>query len=399
MSDLYCPLPPRGQDIFRFRRPYGVNLGSTFTQGPSLHQTTAPTELEALTSSIETNGLESTASTWQSHWLSALPNDELLWLRDTCHCNTIQLPLGFLTLGPLFSQGTPFEGAPSQVYTRCWSAIKHLIERCHAHGIGILLNFDLTTNGVNLRSSSERLALARDCIAFVAQEVTFHALHGVVGLRISTSKETPRPGSPTLRDWYKEIRMIVGAIDEFLPLYIGDNSPAGTELFRDCETPLHHQLLQADSKQPAPAGRATLPLPPAAPGHLLLSRDEVQTKAQQARIERPQLLREALARLEGEEEEVKGEKGERAKEKYCHRAVGRQSFVHGWDLGYSDALRFFDAAVEGLVPQREGADRIGEVELWARRRASDVARLEENHQAWELGLRRGIADFNQFVGI
>ncbi|PYI17781.1 hypothetical protein BO99DRAFT_403988 [Aspergillus violaceofuscus CBS 115571] len=398
MSNLYCPLPPRDQDIFRFRRPYGVNLGSTFTQGPSLNQSTAPNELEALTSSIETNRLKATASTWQSHWLSALPNDELLRLRDTCHCNTIQLALGFLTLGPLFSQGTPFEGAPAQVYTRCWSAIKHLIERCHAYGIGILLNFNLTANEVDLRSIPERLALARDCIAFIAQEVTFHALHGVVGLRVSTSStEQSRPDPPTLRDWYKEIRMIVSAIDEFLPLYISDESPAGTEIFPDSETPLHHhhhQLVQADCGQPEPAGTTTLP---PAPGHLLLSRDEVQTKAQQARIERPQLLREALARLEGKEEV--GEKRERAKEKYCHSAAGRQSFVHGWDLGYSDALRFFDAAVEGLVPQRAGADKIGEVELWVRRRASDVARLEENHQAWELGLRRGIADFNRFVGI
>ncbi|RAL10000.1 uncharacterized protein BO97DRAFT_395334 [Aspergillus homomorphus CBS 101889] len=385
MSDLYCPLPPGDQDIFRFRSRYGVNLGSTFLHGPSSTNAissncTEQDELEALKSSIETNGLEPTSSIWGSHWLGALKNDDLLWLRDSAHCNTIQLSLGFLTLGPLFSEGTPFEGLPSQVYTRCWNAIKHLMERCHTHGIGVLLTFDPTANGVDLCSSVKTLALARDCVAFIAQEVTFHALHGVAGLRIALPEKNNEADASRLRDWCREVRMIVSAIDEFLPLYISAGLEGTAKFHDDCATPFPQ--LGADLGR---SGATTIFAPPS---HLLLSRDLVQAQAQQARIERPQLLREALSQVE-------------AQEKSCQSAAGRQSFVHGWDLGFSDALRFYDAAVEGLLPLRRpgGADRIGEVELWARRRARDVARLEGDHQTWELGLRRGIADFDRFVGI
>ncbi|PYH43233.1 uncharacterized protein BP01DRAFT_393581 [Aspergillus saccharolyticus JOP 1030-1] len=404
MSNLsYCPLPPRDQDIYRFRSRYSINLGPIFLHGPTSPDTPNTSELETLQTTIKTTTLDTTTQKYQTHWQTCPPSTTtLLHLRDTLHYNTLHLPLSFLTLGPLFSQGTPFEGGPAQVYTRCWSAVKHFIERCHTVGIGVLLDFDLAANGVDLGASAERRALARDCVAFVVQEVRFHALGGVVGVRVSRSSEGDageqrRAGemaSSGLGDWEREVRMIVRAIDEFLPLHINctsssNSSSSGSggtpeQWFRHCsETPLQ-RLEQLQIHNPDHS----------APSFLLLSPDEIRTKAQQARIERPQLLREILMRAEAAEAQAASKKP-----KLWNSPAGRQSFVHGWDVGFSDALRFFDAAVERLLPaRRTGADKIGEVDLWARRRTRDVERLEEDCRAWELGLRRGIADFDRFVG-
>ncbi|PYI11194.1 hypothetical protein BO78DRAFT_393665 [Aspergillus sclerotiicarbonarius CBS 121057] len=375
MSELYCPLPPRDQDIFRFRSQYGASLGSVFVLGPRLSNNTprenpdGSSELQSLKKSITSNGFDETRRKWEAHWLSALSNDNLMWLKDVAQCRTLRLPLSFYSLGPLFCLGTPFEDEPSKVYHSCWSIVKHLIEKCRCHGIGILIDFHTSSSGINLCASAEDRAVARDCVAFLAQEVTFHAMSGVVGLSISSGCES----ASDMCECYDEVLKIARAIDQSLPIYIDDGQEKSKKrVFRGCKSDI------PQFKTDFLNGTVQIP------SCLMIPQAEVREKAKQAKAEQSQFQKKALSQTTSSWSSHK-----------------RQSFIHGWDLGYNDALQFFGAAVQGVLPLRDGADKISALEPWIRQRKRDIdpEQLDEDPTAWEDGLRKGIDDFYNFVGI
>ena len=75
------------------------------------------------------------------HWSSALSDDEIHWLAYTAGITSVRLPVGYFTLGPQFSKGTPFEGAISSVYVNAWGAALRLCERLYAVGIWCITGF------------------------------------------------------------------------------------------------------------------------------------------------------------------------------------------------------------------------------------------------------------------
>ncbi|PYH94998.1 hypothetical protein BO71DRAFT_352122 [Aspergillus ellipticus CBS 707.79] len=372
MSELYCPLPAKDQDIFRFRYHYGINLGSVFLHGPwpsnsstSEKDSDGLDELQALKKSVASHGLEQTRLKWETPWHPALTEDNLVWLKDVARCNTIRIPLGFFSLGPLFCLETAFDGPPSQVYASCWNIVRHLIEKCRDFGIGVLIDFHTSGGGINLDASAEGRAVAKDCIAFLAQEVTFHAMSGVVGLQISSGNDY----NADLQEWYDEVLMITSAIDRSLPIYINDGREQTKQrVFEDC----------TDSREQFKTGATSIP------SYLTIPQAEVREKAKKAKAEQPQLREKILSQLSD-----------------SWNSHQRESFSHGWDLGYSDALQFFSAAVLGVLPDRAGADKIDSLELWIRQRKTDLVpeQLSEDPTAWETGLRRGISDFYKAVQI
>lgn len=73
-------------------------------------------ELDAVVASLTVQGLEATRQQWESHWKSALTDEDLAWLVEVAGCNHIRLPVGYFTLGPAFCRNTPFAMLPSEVY-------------------------------------------------------------------------------------------------------------------------------------------------------------------------------------------------------------------------------------------------------------------------------------------
>ncbi|KAF9895376.1 Glucan 1,3-beta-glucosidase 3 [Aspergillus nanangensis] len=240
-------LPPTVDDIFRYRYQHGTNVGPIFMHGPWFDRSISEEdiggrrELEKIQRSLKDKGLNETKSNWESHWLNALTEDDLMWLRDVAHCNLIRLPVGFFTLGPLFCSGTVFDGEPSQVYTNCWNTIRHLLSKCYDYGIGVLIDFQTIPRGLKAAPHKENShdsqtcpsphswVLARDCVAFIVQEVTFHAMSEVVGIQISSDTNW---GTCDLQKWYDEVLEITSCINPSLPTYISDGQdlPAALDL-------------------------------------------------------------------------------------------------------------------------------------------------------------------------
>ncbi|ODM23366.1 hypothetical protein SI65_00955 [Aspergillus cristatus] len=220
--------PPSPQDILLYRYQHATNLGSVFVLERWLRNsmydddTPGSSEIEAIKRSLQVRGLYESRAKWETLWLTALSDDDLHWLKHTTRCNSIRLPIGYFTLGPAFCIGTDFDGEPGQ----------HLIEKCYAHGIGVLIDFHAVPGGANSEGHSvtdtgradfwrneHYRALARDCIAFVIQEVKFHALHGVIGIELCNEAAWDPPG---MHEWYDEVIEVASAIDSSIPIYVSD---------------------------------------------------------------------------------------------------------------------------------------------------------------------------------
>ncbi|PLB46792.1 glycoside hydrolase [Aspergillus steynii IBT 23096] len=493
--------PPTVDDVFRYRYQHGTNLGSVFMHGPWLDNSVfeddpnGSRELEALKSSLHEKGLKETTSTWEAHWLAALTEHDLKWLKDVARCNSIRLPIGFYTLGPAFCLGTGFEGEPSQVYSSCWNTLKHLVLKCQLYGIGVLIDLknipggqlcsqDESSENGSVCDSIHNRIVVRDCLAFIAQEITFHALLGVVGVQISSETDWRTWG----HEWYDEVLEITSSINPSLPIYINDgqNLPAALDyaiLRNRLPAPVNRSPIIVESHRHYTTESDQLQGPQAiignvsrelielathhgkvvsqgtavdiyigeyschmddrtwehtdtperdvltksfgqeqtkqwtsktcgsafyrfksggacgmerdfeqqvnigsipAPAWLIIPRDQIPTKVDQAKSQRPQLQNKFLSQT--------------SRSMSPH---GRRRFSLGWDLGFNDALCFFTAIARDVIPgRRDGGDKIGALDLWIRKRVIEATCFGEDLDVeWESGFRTGVDDFYNAVGI
>ncbi len=194
----------------------------------------------AFSSSIIRNGLDETRTKWEAHWSSALSDEDLRWLTETARCTTIRLPIGYFTLGPHFCTNTSFSMQPAQVYVNAWTAVKRLVSRCYAHGIGVLVDLHAAPGGANNESHSGtssrkaelwgnklNLDLTARCLCFMAQEVASGSLDGVIGVQICNEAHWD---PPYMYKFYDTVIAQVSRIDPTLPIYISDGWDLGRAL-------------------------------------------------------------------------------------------------------------------------------------------------------------------------
>ena len=122
--------------------------------------------------------------------------------------------------------------------------------------------------------------------------------------------------------------------------------------------------------------------------NLTLSFAEVKTTAERARRQRLDRRRASVDAHVG----------------YWNSAAAGTVFEHwrfeeGWDLGYADALAFFEMRAHGdAVGTRHGSDTIGCLELWIAKRLSESrAQTGTLIWEWEHGFRQGLSAFGDSV--
>jgi aryl-phospho-beta-D-glucosidase BglC (GH1 family) len=227
--------PPTALDVIRYRYHHGVNLGSIFVLEQWLHPSMFPAsspggaELDAVTHSLQTLGLEATRAKWEQHWASAVSAADLSWLVNEAHCTSMRLPVGYFTLGKQFCVGTPFETV-SEVYVNAWGAVRKLVACARSYGIGVLLDLHALPGGANgdahSGTSSGRaefwghgfnMRYASQCLEFMAKEIK--EMDGVVGLQVVNEAVWDAKG---LYGWYEEVLIQIQNIDRNLPVYVSD---------------------------------------------------------------------------------------------------------------------------------------------------------------------------------
>ena len=123
------------------------------------------------------------------------------------------------------------------------------------------------------------------------------------------------------------------------------------------------------------------------PQSLLLSADDVRARANTAQAQRQQRKDAAVA----------------SHTNYWNSTAPGATFEHwrfgaGWDVGFSDALAFFTMKVNGGL-QGGGADKIGCLDLWVRKREAESGQGGQFVWEWEQGFRQGVGDLGALVGV
>jgi hypothetical protein len=75
-------------------------------------------------------------------------------------------------------------------------------------------------------------------------------------------------------------------------------------------------------------------------------------------------------------------------------------FGEGYDVGFSDATTFFEMRMNGGLSNRGcGADKIGCLEIWIKKRMLESGQQGDYVWEWEQGLRKGVTDFYDAAGV
>nr|GAT47207.1 glycoside hydrolase [Mycena chlorophos] len=139
------PFPPFDANyasILRFRRSFGVNLGSVFVSekwmSPSIFPLNATSELDVA------SGWGSTSCASQileNHWATSITEQDLYNLRSI-GINSVRIPIGYWTLCGAQAElcdNTAFEPVAA-VYTNAWSYLVDLINLAAEYDIGVLVD-------------------------------------------------------------------------------------------------------------------------------------------------------------------------------------------------------------------------------------------------------------------
>lgn len=79
-----------------------------------------------------------------------------------------------------------------------------------------------------------------------------------------------------------------------------------------------------------------------------------------------------------------------------------ERYSAGWQLGYADALAFFSMRADGglgVDAVDAGADKIGCLDIWVKKRLWEASPQGQFVWEWEQGFRAGVDAFNRVVGI
>ncbi|GJJ06770.1 hypothetical protein Clacol_000966 [Clathrus columnatus] len=225
-------------DIYRYRRQYGVNLGSWFvlerwiTDKPFREASPpASSDFDVATGNRPKEILE-------NHWDTWITDGDWKWFVDH-GINSVRLPIGYYhlyALDPAIVNGTSFNNV-GWVFGGAWSRIWAAIEKAHSYGIGVLIGTSVLNRPLDLHAAPGKQNA--DAHSGVNGPITFYEkcnlehttkvlnvlakqianVPNVVGLELVNEPQNNR----ILGNWYeKTMNSLRNNIGMDLPLYISD---------------------------------------------------------------------------------------------------------------------------------------------------------------------------------
>ena len=402
-------------------------------------------------------------------------------------------------MGARFTKGTLFAGDVTQIYKNAWDAVLHLCERLYAVGISVLLDLHalpgnanteghggVSTHKAELWGNRANLALGRECLVFLANEVAEERVKGCLGIQLCNEATW---GAPGMYQWYESCIKEIEKVDTSIPLYVseawdlkpamewcarmnrrsGGKCPIGVATSRyftfteQDKSQSPQQIIEraksdldsveASSGKVSESGAVQVMVTEwsccmapdswaradglnkgdlvkqfgkaqrdqwrrhaggaffwtakmqwmdggewgvfemvkkgalTTPGKLTLSFEDVRTTAEKARSQ------QFDRRKAGVDAHVS----------YWNNTAPGTAFEHwrfeqGWDLGFADALAFFEMRSCGYVTgAKKWADVIGCVEPWIMKRLGESKQPKNQQWLWEHGFRQGLGAFSDCI--
>ncbi|KAL1694943.1 glycoside hydrolase family 5 protein [Schizophyllum commune] len=227
----FPPFDPVKASVFRYRQQQSVNLGSWFVHEqwmtPSLFTCAAGDKVSELDIATGWNTTASAKAVLERHWDTFIGNTDFLHLASI-GINTVRLPIGYWSLGPTFTAGTPFQDV-ADVYSDSWPRIVRAINQAGEAGIGVLVDLHgaygsqngqphsgISDGQTRLFGDETNMARTIDALSFLVQQL--ESVTNVVGVQILNEPQN----SDALSSFYDRAIQTLRAISPTFPLYIHD---------------------------------------------------------------------------------------------------------------------------------------------------------------------------------
>ncbi|KAJ3010169.1 hypothetical protein NUW54_g2568 [Trametes sanguinea] len=233
----YPGFPPFDQakaNVYRYRQQQSVNLGSWFVHEqwmtPSLFACASGDQLSELDIASGWGSLDVARSVLEKHWDTFVNISDFDYLAGI-GINTVRLPIGYWSLGPVFCQGTPFEPV-AEVYQNSWSRVIRAINMAGDAGLGVLVDLHgapgsqngqphsgISDGEVNLFDDDSYINKTMSVLTFLMEELVNTT--NVVGIQILNEPSNADSLPAFYTQAISTMRQISLASETF-PLYIHD---------------------------------------------------------------------------------------------------------------------------------------------------------------------------------
>ncbi|KAJ2453613.1 Glucan 1,3-beta-glucosidase 3 [Coemansia sp. RSA 2336] len=224
----FAPFDPVKAQVFRYRKLYGVNLGSMFCLEPwiatNLYKDYQQHNPEAECDLLECMGDEA-CEKMEAHWNSWLQRADFEKMASM-GINSVRLPVGYWVLGRHFT--TEKYAVHASVYDSALAHIGRIISWAAEFDVGVLVDIHALPGGQNNDSHSGTTGAARfydnpefHHLAIKCYGAFAHLLAditNIIGLQIINEPLD----YPQLEEFYKQALGEIRSQAADLPIYIGD---------------------------------------------------------------------------------------------------------------------------------------------------------------------------------
>ncbi|KAK8853316.1 hypothetical protein IAR55_004020 [Kwoniella newhampshirensis] len=183
--------------IYRYRQQQSVNLGSWFVQeqwmNPSLFTCASGNKQAELDVANGWGSVDNARQVLERHWDEWITESDFQFLASI-GINTVRLPIGYWSLGPVYCQGTAFESV-SASYVNSWARVVRAINWADKYGLGVLVDLHgapgsqnaqahsgVSDGQQNLFNNPTNIQLTINILTYLTQQLV--KVNNVVGLQI-----------------------------------------------------------------------------------------------------------------------------------------------------------------------------------------------------------------------
>ncbi|THH29640.1 hypothetical protein EUX98_g4554 [Antrodiella citrinella] len=221
-------------NFYRYRQQQAVNLGSWFVHEKwmtaSLFQCASGKKAAEIDIANGWGGVSGARAILEQHWDTFITEDDFKYLASI-GINTVRLPIGYWSLGPDYTKGTPFEAAGA-VYQNSWPRIVRTINQANKYNIGVLVDLHgavgsqngqdhsgISDGKVNLFTNTGDQDKTVDVLTYLTKQLV--NVNNVVGIEILNE---PKNVAGLIPFYDKAINAMRGVSDaaRSFPLYVHD---------------------------------------------------------------------------------------------------------------------------------------------------------------------------------
>ncbi|WWD19743.1 hypothetical protein CI109_104207 [Kwoniella shandongensis] len=183
--------------IYRYRQQQSVNLGSWFVQeqwmNPSLFKCASGNKQAEFDVANGWGSVDNARQVLERHWDEWITESDFQYLASI-GINTVRLPIGYWSLGPVYCQGTAFESV-SAAYVNSWPRVVRSINWAAKYGLGVLVDLHgapgsqnaqghsgVSDGQQNLFNNPTNIQLTINILTYLTQQLV--KVNNVVGIQI-----------------------------------------------------------------------------------------------------------------------------------------------------------------------------------------------------------------------